>query len=158
VLHTAEWIRDTDFKDKKMALIGIGSSGMQTLSKLQAQAKHVDVYVKSETYIVPPFAGIERDRFFGFTDGLKAGMISEDPARINPAYTQEQKDRFEKDPVYLQQHRKQVLAELNGAYYKGVTRKGSAVSQDFKAMVHEMTNLKLGARPATSRAMTERHF
>jgi cation diffusion facilitator CzcD-associated flavoprotein CzcO len=57
VLHTAQWRSESDFKDKKVALVGLGSSAIQTLPTLQAVGKSVDQYCKSTSWIVPLFSG-----------------------------------------------------------------------------------------------------
>ena len=68
ILHTAEWPKDLDyktaFKDEKVAVIGIGSSGVQTIGAITPYSKAVNVFARSPFWISPPFvtaAAGERD-------------------------------------------------------------------------------------------------
>ncbi|KAJ9093529.1 hypothetical protein QFC21_006363 [Naganishia friedmannii] len=58
VLHTAEWPKDLDyetaFKDENVAVIGIGSSGLQTIGTIAPFAKSVSVFGRSKFWISPP--------------------------------------------------------------------------------------------------------
>lgn len=52
--HSAQWPKDgVDFSGKRVALIGTGSSGVQMLPKLAAQASHVTVFQRTANYSVP---------------------------------------------------------------------------------------------------------
>lgn len=51
LLHSADWDDSFDPKDKEIALIGGGSSGIQILPTLQPIAKHIDHYNRSKMWI-----------------------------------------------------------------------------------------------------------
>ena len=51
LLHSADWDDSYDLKDKKIALIGGGSSGIQILPVLQPIAKTIDHYSRSKMWI-----------------------------------------------------------------------------------------------------------
>lgn len=60
VIHSADWDDSVDLKDKRIALIGGGSSGIQILPTLQPVAKHIDHYNRSQMWIaLGGFAGEE---------------------------------------------------------------------------------------------------
>ncbi|KAL8279688.1 hypothetical protein RQP46_008001 [Phenoliferia psychrophenolica] len=68
ILHTAEWPRHLDyttaFKDERVAVIGIGSSGVQTIGAIAPHSKNVNIFARSPFWISPPFvkdAAGERD-------------------------------------------------------------------------------------------------
>ncbi|KAL8290247.1 hypothetical protein RQP46_003186 [Phenoliferia psychrophenolica] len=68
VLHTAEWPRTldykTEFKDERVSVIGIGSSGVQTIGAIAPYTKQVNIFARSPFWISPPFmaeAAGERD-------------------------------------------------------------------------------------------------
>jgi len=52
--HSAQWPKDgVDFTGQRVALIGTGSSGVQMLPKLAAQAREVTVFQRTANYSVP---------------------------------------------------------------------------------------------------------
>jgi hypothetical protein len=71
--------------------------------------------------------------------------MSEDPDRVNPAYTEEQKKLLLEDPKAMQQHRKGIIGELNKLFVDGVARSGSEASKGFKELVTRLTEAKLGS-------------
>lgn len=58
-MHSAGWDTSYDYTDKKVALIGAGSSGIQILPNILPKVKHVDHYMKSRTWITPGGIGSE---------------------------------------------------------------------------------------------------
>ena len=54
LMHSANYDTSFDPTDKRIALIGGGSSGIQMLPQIAPIAKHVDHYMKGKTWI-PPF-------------------------------------------------------------------------------------------------------
>lgn len=51
LLHTGGWDESADCKDKNLAVIGNGSSGIQAFGALQKQAKQITHYIRSPTWI-----------------------------------------------------------------------------------------------------------
>jgi cation diffusion facilitator CzcD-associated flavoprotein CzcO len=51
VLHTGAWDESADCRDKRIAVIGNGSSGIQAFGTLQKQAKQITHYIRSPTWI-----------------------------------------------------------------------------------------------------------
>lgn len=51
LIHSARCDQDYDFTDKLVAVIGIGSSGIQVVPKLSAVCKRMDVHVRTQTWI-----------------------------------------------------------------------------------------------------------
>ncbi len=54
-MHSAAWNHAVDFEAKSVAVIGTGSTSVQSVPQLQKIAKRVDVYMRSPTWISPPF-------------------------------------------------------------------------------------------------------
>jgi len=79
-MHTAAWKKGTKLKNKKVAPIGIGSSGVQVLPNIQPHVTHVYHFIRRKTWITPSFAA----KYAG-------------PNGANFEYTQEQKDAFRND-------------------------------------------------------------
>ncbi|KAJ5560611.1 hypothetical protein N7513_003010 [Penicillium frequentans] len=94
LLHSADWDPTFDFQDKTVAVIGIGSSGVQIMPELAKVAKDVILFARSPTWISPSGIG-------------EPGP--EDP-EIDREYNYAQKEltRFKEDPQYLLQHRKDL--------------------------------------------------
>jgi 4-hydroxyacetophenone monooxygenase len=53
VLHPARWPEGVDFTGKRVAVIGNGSTGVQLLAPVAAQADHVDVFQRTPQWISP---------------------------------------------------------------------------------------------------------
>jgi cyclohexanone monooxygenase len=54
VYHTGEWPHhEVDFSGKRVAVIGTGSSGIQSIPHIAQQADHLNVYQRSASYSVP---------------------------------------------------------------------------------------------------------
>jgi cation diffusion facilitator CzcD-associated flavoprotein CzcO len=54
VLHTAAWpLTAVDFQGKRVAVIGTGSSGVQSIPLIAEQAEHLTVFQRTPTYVVP---------------------------------------------------------------------------------------------------------
>ena len=54
VIHTARWPQDeVDFTGARVGVIGTGSSGVQVIPPLAAQARHLTVFQRTPAYVVP---------------------------------------------------------------------------------------------------------
>jgi cation diffusion facilitator CzcD-associated flavoprotein CzcO len=54
IYHTAHWPHDpVDFTDKRVAVIGTGSSGIQSIPIIAEQARHLYVFQRTPNYSVP---------------------------------------------------------------------------------------------------------
>ncbi|WVR07069.1 hypothetical protein IAU60_004108 [Kwoniella sp. DSM 27419] len=121
VIHTAAWPEDLDLKGKKVALIGIGSSAIQVLPKIQPLVDSCSIYIRSPTWIAPPREGellspeqVQRYRdhpeehlaYCRDLEGLankRFGYItrgSEDQKKVYEAWSQSMKDGLESRPEY----------------------------------------------------------
>lgn len=110
VLHSANWDTSFSAKDKTIAVIGAGSSGIQIVPTLQKQVKHMDHYVRGRTWIAATFGNeLVRERNNG-QDG-------------NFGYTDEEKAAWRKDPESYIQYRKALEVGMQGGY--AVTHRGS---------------------------------
>ena len=56
LMHSANWNHDVDLKTKTIGVIGTGSTSVQIVPQLQKFAKEVKVFMRSPTWISPPFA------------------------------------------------------------------------------------------------------
>jgi cation diffusion facilitator CzcD-associated flavoprotein CzcO len=53
VYHTSRWPADVSFKDKRIGVIGTGSTGVQFITAVAPQAGHLTVFQRSPQYSVP---------------------------------------------------------------------------------------------------------
>ncbi|KAJ7043072.1 FAD/NAD-P-binding domain-containing protein [Mycena alexandri] len=94
--HTARWPEHLSVKDKRVAVIGSGSSGIQLLATIQPEVKQLYHWIRSPTWITGAFA----PQFAG-------------PGGVNFQYSEEQKKRFSEDPKHAMKYRKMIESELN---------------------------------------------
>jgi cation diffusion facilitator CzcD-associated flavoprotein CzcO len=57
LMHSAKWDHTVDFENKVVGVIGTGSTAVQIIPVLQKVAKQVQVYMRSPTWVSPPFGG-----------------------------------------------------------------------------------------------------
>jgi cation diffusion facilitator CzcD-associated flavoprotein CzcO len=53
MLHTADWDDNFDPANKKVAVIGYGSTGVQITPAIQPVVKHLDHYVRGKVWVPP---------------------------------------------------------------------------------------------------------
>ncbi|KAK0246370.1 FAD/NAD-P-binding domain-containing protein [Armillaria nabsnona] len=94
--HTARWPKDLDYKGKRIAVIGCGSSGIQVLATMQPDAKQIYHWIRSPTWITSAFA----QQYAG-------------PGGTNFRYTEAQKKLFAEDPYHSLKYRKMIESDLN---------------------------------------------
>ncbi|KAG5641634.1 hypothetical protein DXG03_004557 [Asterophora parasitica] len=144
VIHSAEWDRGEDGKatwqdtvkdwgNKRVGIIGVGSSAIQILPALQPRVAHVTNYVRGKTWLSAPFV---RERLDKLTGG--------DQTVSNYFFTDEDKKKFE-DPVFYKDFRWQLESELNTA--NSATLRGSALQEGAKIAFREDMEKKLAKKP-----------
>lgn len=101
-LHTSEWDPRCELPGKRVAIIGNGASGQQILPKILPQVAHVDHYVRSRVWVSPTF---QKD----LTPATAAHPGGH-------TYTDEEKQRFEADPAYYLQYRRNLEALLHNRF------------------------------------------
>ncbi|KAL5050819.1 hypothetical protein BDW71DRAFT_203538 [Aspergillus fruticulosus] len=95
LVHSAAWDETLDWTNKRVAIIGNGSSAIQILPQMQRTASKLVTYIRSATWIAANFAA-------EFTPGGK-----------NFRYTEEQKRKFRENPAELFRLRKTVEHGFN---------------------------------------------
>jgi cation diffusion facilitator CzcD-associated flavoprotein CzcO len=98
LLHSARWDDSYDFKDKKVAVIGSGSSAIQIVPQLQPVVKHMTSINRSKAWITPEFAA-------EFAPEGRAAFFSEI-----------QKDNWEKNKDEYLKYRKSVESTMNNFF------------------------------------------
>jgi cation diffusion facilitator CzcD-associated flavoprotein CzcO len=135
-MHSAKWDHEVDFTDKVVGVIGTGSTSVQIVPALQKVAKQVQVYMRSPTWISPPFGGgvLESD--------LRKDNTDTAPGNRQYTFTDADKQRFKDDPEYHLMFRKRIEAEINSLF--GMYQQGSEMSNTFRKVITEEMNRRLG--------------
>lgn len=102
-VHSAEWDHNYDYSNKRIAVIGNGSSGVQIVPQMaKLPGTTVTNFARGSAWIyyrVPPSQHL---------GGKNKGN--------NPAYTEEQKREFREHPETMRDHRRQMIARTNRAF------------------------------------------
>jgi len=104
IMHSAAWNETFDFGEKKVALIGSGSSAVQILPKLQSIVGHLDAYIRNQMWLSPRFGADYTlqnhpelgERNFVLTDDLRK--------------------RFSSDSEYYDRYRKGMETGMNSLH------------------------------------------
>ena len=135
LMHSASWNHDVDFEGKTVGVIGTGSTSVQIVPQLQKVAKEVQVYMRSPTWISPPFGAGALT-----TDLTKGADV--DPGKRQYTFTDVDKNKFRTDSAYHLDFRKRIEAEVNGLF--GMYRQGSDLSNLFRDIITKEMNKRMG--------------
>lgn len=102
IVHSAEWNEDIDYSNKRIAVIGNGSSGIQITPKMAAlPGTEVVNFMRSPAWV-----------YFRVPPSKHLGRKVDD---ANPAYSEEEKQRF-RDPATHKEYRKGIISRTNRAF------------------------------------------
>ncbi|KAI1630504.1 cyclohexanone monooxygenase [Exophiala viscosa] len=135
LLHSANWDDSIDYKDKTVAVIGTGSSAIQIVPQVQKSAKHITTFMRSVTWISPPFAAEELNE-------LKEGTDQAERPNAQYYFSAEEKKRFRENPDEFLEYRTNLEAKVNSLFDMFVT--GSETSKYAEKMMREEMNRRIG--------------
>ncbi|KAJ6445154.1 hypothetical protein O9K51_03558 [Purpureocillium lavendulum] len=127
LFHTARYEEGFDLKGKKVAVIGSGSSGVQTVASVYDDVSELYTWVRSPTWITAGFA----QKYAG-------------EAGANFIYSEDDKNEWRRDPALYLEYRKLIEVELNQRY-KTVLR-NTQESQDANKFSYDEMHRKLGGQ------------
>lgn len=131
VMHSAAWKENYDFKNKRVGVIGSGSSAIQIVPNLRKEdGVQLSAFIRSRTWIAPPLGASVHDRL---------GM--DDQFRFSPS----QIEAFKHDHEAWLQFRLHIEAQLNRVH--AATRKGSEMQTKDKKAFEESMRVRLEKRP-----------
>ena len=133
-MHSADWDHSVDLDNKTIGVIGTGSTSVQIVPQLQKVAKEVQVFMRSPTWISPPFGG-------GALNKVSAGQDI-DPGHRQYKFSEEEKKNFKDNPEDHLQFRKGIEAEINGLF--GMYRQGSDLSHLFRKVITDEMHRRMG--------------
>ncbi|KAF2186725.1 FAD/NAD(P)-binding domain-containing protein [Zopfia rhizophila CBS 207.26] len=135
LMHSAKWDHSVDFNGKTAGVIGTGSTSVQIVPQLQKICKEVQVYMRSPTWISPPFgAG-------ALTNDLQKGQ-DVNPGQRQYDFTEADKKKFAEDPEYHLDFRKRIEAEINGLF--GMYQQKSELSNMFRDVITNEMHRRMG--------------
>ncbi|KAF2815739.1 FAD/NAD(P)-binding domain-containing protein [Mytilinidion resinicola] len=134
LMHSAAWDHSVDFEGKVVGVIGTGSTSVQIVPSLQKICKEVQVYMRSPTWISPPFGA-------GALDDVHKGE-DVNPGQRQYTFSEAEKKRFAEDPEYHLSFRKSIEAEINGLF--GMYQQGSELSNHFREVITAEMNRRMG--------------
>ncbi|KAL4993015.1 cyclohexanone monooxygenase [Aspergillus recurvatus] len=138
ITHTADWDRSIDWKGKRVAVIGVGSSGVQIVPELARGASSLAVFVRSTQWIVPPAAWQD---LRVFPDEPEKSAL---PAPAGKHfYTEHEKALFRSNPERFLEYRKAVdgvMQERFPIFLRHHPQREASI-----AMVKELLKDRLGA-------------
>lgn len=136
LVHSANWDPDISCRDKKVAVIGTGSSAIQIIPQIQPSAKHVTTFMRSVTWISPPIAeDMLKDR------NPDAGALDPDD-RPQHHYTEEEIRQFNENPEEFLAYRKELESRFNTMFDVFVA--GSEVSKQAQRTMREEMLRRIG--------------
>ncbi|KAI0337346.1 FAD/NAD-binding domain-containing protein [Trametopsis cervina] len=107
IIHTADWYLEPPgpaWNNKTVAVVGYGSSALQTVPALQPHTGHIDNYVRGGAWIG---TGAAKTVLHQYPDGTIG----------NHVYTEEEKRDFRENPKKLVEHRRELDDLLNSLHY-----------------------------------------
>ncbi|KAK1987486.1 monooxygenase [Colletotrichum cereale] len=117
LLHTANWDESVSVEDKRVGLIGNGSSGIQVLPAIREKCEKLITFVRDPTW-VSPVQGLEQHEF-----------------------SPEERREFDEKPDTLLEYRKSIEPGLNGQF--GLFLKNSKINEDVHAYFTQQMKDKL---------------
>ena len=109
LVHSASWPENLDYKNKRVAVIGNGSSGVQIVPALQPDVKSLVHFTRSPTWILPPPVQM-------MAASPNAALIKLIKMDDNNNFTPEQIEEFKNHPDRYLAFVKAVEAEVNSKF------------------------------------------
>lgn len=122
ITHSADWNHNYDYSNKRIAVIGNGSSGIQIVPQMaKLPGTGVVNFVRGPAWV-----------YYRAPPSKHLGREDDDP---NPRYSEEDKARFQ-DPELHLEHRKGIISRTNKSFY--IFRKGENNDAGMKMAAAQM--------------------
>ncbi|KAJ4322631.1 hypothetical protein N0V94_002284 [Neodidymelliopsis sp. IMI 364377] len=127
ITHSARWNHNYDYSNKRIAVIGNGSSGIQIVPQMaKLPGTTVKNFIRGGAWV-----------YYRAPPSKHMGREVDDP---NPAYTEAEKEKF-RDPAQHQEYRKGIVSRTNKSFY--IFLKGENNEKGMRAASAQMAE-KLG--------------
>ena len=134
IMHSAMWNETYDFHNKKIALLGSGSSAVQILPKLQPIVTHLDAYIRNQMWVSPRFGA-------DYVQRKNPELVEQ-----NFVLTDELRRRFIEDPKFYLEYRKGMESYNNSLH--GFTLLDHPMQEMFRSFIVKDMQEKLASKPA----------
>ncbi|KAI0100112.1 flavin-binding monooxygenase [Nemania sp. FL0031] len=132
VMHSAIWNDDYDFRDKRIGIIGNGSSSIQIVPSLQkVEGAQISCFVRSKTWITNPFGDVVMEKL-----GLN-------PKKFD--FSLEQRQEFAQNPEKFFNFRKAI--EFDGNTSHEVSLRDSGMQRGGMHLFRESMQQRLLLKP-----------
>ncbi|KAJ4212362.1 hypothetical protein NW759_011750 [Fusarium solani] len=137
LIHSADWDHSVDYANKRVAVLGNGSSAIQIIPQVQKVASKVECFMRGTTWITAPMPRVPVE-----LTSEKEGEFIQDKEAVHPSigqyfYTPQEIQKLANDPEYLLNYRKRIEYAINEGF--AIFYKGSEASEmAHKYMVAEM--------------------
>ncbi|KAH8656971.1 flavin-binding monooxygenase [Tricladium varicosporioides] len=137
-MHSAAWNQKYDFRNKRVGVIGGGSSAIQIVPSLQkVEGVNLTCFIRSKTWISNPF---------GDNVMMQLGL---DPNLIE--FSPEQRKEFATDPKKFFEFRKTIEVDTNMVH--GVTLQGSDMQKGAVEAFRAMMRKRLEKKPEIAESL-----
>ncbi|KAH8107384.1 FAD/NAD-binding domain-containing protein [Phellopilus nigrolimitatus] len=142
IVHSADWETDelghwqssvANWGDKKVGVIGVGSTTTQIVPALQPLVKHLYNYVRGKAWLSPPV----------FSDKMLE-LLNREVGTGNYSFTEEDKEAM-KDPAFFKNYRHELESFLNSLHF--LTIKGSEMQKTVQETFRTYMRSSLTKRP-----------
>ncbi|CAG9948058.1 unnamed protein product [Clonostachys rosea f. rosea IK726] len=151
LMHSAEWDRDYDYSNKRVAVIGNGSSGIQIIPQLQKTAAQVKCVMRGTTWVAPPMPRVPVDVS---ETGKDAEFDDEEAVHPNTGqyfYTTREVESLVKDADYHLDYRKRIEYGINANF--SIFYKDSEASRQVEAYMRAEMNRRLQNDPVLTKKL-----
>lgn len=130
IMHSAGWNEEYKFENKRIGVIGSGSSAIQIIPKLQQrEGTQLSCFIRSRTWISPPL-----------------GQKAQDDLGLTSIYfNQDQIDTFKRDPKAWMDFRVKLEADSNNIH--AITLKGTEMQKGAQALFEQGMRDRLQKKP-----------
>lgn len=138
-LHSANWDETVDLTDKRVLVVGAGSSGVQIVPAILSKVKSIDIIARSPTWITAGFA----PKYAG-------------PGGANFAYSEETMQRFKDDPKFYLAYCKAIESELTSRFR--MVLNGSPEAKEARDFSETEMRRKLAGKPELIEKLMPKNF
>ncbi|PSK36081.1 hypothetical protein B9Z65_5896 [Elsinoe australis] len=130
IMHSAAWNESYDFTNKRIGVIGSGSSAIQIIPNLRKlPGTQLSCFIRGRTWISPPFGQAIQDEL-----GMKSFT-----------FTEEQRERFRNDPKAFFEFRHKIEVDGNGIH--ALTIRGTEMQKGAQHHFEQSMKDRLSKRP-----------
>lgn len=103
VTHSARWDHSFDYSNKRIAVIGNGSSGIQIVPQMaKLPGTEVTNFIRGPTWVT-----------YRVSPATHLGRPSDE---VNPSYLEEEKQLFSEHPTAMRDHRRAIIGRSTKAF------------------------------------------